>query len=103
MDNTPLSSLEEALLKNTQIGDVLEGTGGARKIRIQFKRRDKSRGRRLIYVDIFEKEHLHFLFTYPKNVHLVLQNADMLGCDIAHFQFAEVRNKFDAMMWSFIA
>ena len=30
------------------------------------------RGRRVIYVDIFEKEKLYFLFAYPKNVQVNL-------------------------------
>lgn len=63
-----LRDLEEALLKNPKMGDVIEGTGGARKIRIQLGGHGKSGGGRVIYVDIFEKEHLHMLLAYPKNV-----------------------------------
>ena len=47
-----LPRLEEVLLQNPQLGDVIEGTGGARKI----------------YVDVLEREHLYLLFAYPKNV-----------------------------------
>lgn len=68
LDDTQLPMLEEALLENPQIGDVIEGTGGARKMRIQLEGRGKSGGGRVIYVDIFEKEHLYLLFAYPKNV-----------------------------------
>lgn len=32
-----LIPLENALLKNPRLGDVIEGTGGARKIRIRLK------------------------------------------------------------------
>jgi len=60
--------LEEALLENPQLGDVIEGTGGARKMRIQLEGRGKSGGGRVIYVDVFEKEKLYFLLAYPKNV-----------------------------------
>ena len=64
-----LKTLELILLKNPQLGDVIEGTGGARKLRIQLNdNRGKSGGGRVIYVDIFEKEKLYFLFAYPKNV-----------------------------------
>ncbi len=49
------------------MGDVIEGTGEVRKMRIQLEGRGKSGGR-VIYVDIFEKEHLYLLFAYPKNV-----------------------------------
>ncbi len=68
LDDAQLPKLEEALLENQQLGDVIEGTGGARKMRIQLEGRGKSGGGRVIYVDIFEKEHLYLLFAYPKNV-----------------------------------
>ena len=63
-----LPILEDALLKNPQLGDVIEGTGGARKLRIQLEGRGKSGGGRVIYLDILEREHLYLLFAYPKNV-----------------------------------
>ena len=64
-----LLTLEEILLQNPQVGDVIEGTGGARKMRIQLGNgQGKSGGGRVIYVDIFEKERLYLLFAYPKNV-----------------------------------
>ena len=63
-----LKKLEEILLENPQSGDVIEGTGGARKMRIQIENRGKSGGGRVIYVDVFEKEKLYFLLAYPKNV-----------------------------------
>ena len=63
-----LKKLEEILLENPQLGDVIEGTGGARKMRIQIENRGKTGGGRVIYVDVFEKEKLYFLLAYPKNV-----------------------------------
>ena len=60
--------LEEMLLENPKAGDVIEGTGGARKIRIQMENRGKSGGARVIYVDVFRKEKLYLLLAYPKNV-----------------------------------
>ena len=62
-----LKLLEDILLENPQKGDVIEGTSGARKMRIQM-----NGGGRVIYVDIFEKEKLYFLFAYPKNVQVNL-------------------------------
>ena len=56
------------LLSNPQMGDVIQGTGGARKIRIQLDGRGKSGGGRVIYLDVFEKEKLYLLFAYPKNM-----------------------------------
>lgn len=63
-----LRNLELILLKNPQSGDVIQGTGGARKLRIRLEGKGKSGGGRVIYLDIFEKEKLYFLFAYPKNV-----------------------------------
>ena len=63
-----LLMLEEALLHNPQLGDVIEGTGGARKMRIQLEGRGKRGGGRVIYLDVFEQENLYLLFAYPKNV-----------------------------------
>ena len=37
-------------------------------MRIQMNGHGKRGGGRVIYVDIFEKEKLYFLFAYPKNV-----------------------------------
>ena len=66
-DDLPI--LEEILLENPQKGDVIEGTGGARKLRISLNdNRGKSGGGRVIYIDIFEKERIYLLFAYPKNV-----------------------------------
>ena len=69
LDDDSLVALEKALLNDPQLGDVIEGTGGARKMRISLEdNRGKSGGGRVIYVDVFEKEKLYLLFAYPKNV-----------------------------------
>lgn len=68
LNDDDLLILEGALLENPRLGDVIEGTGGARKLRIQLDGRGKSGGGRVIYLDVFEKEHLYMLFAYPKNV-----------------------------------
>ncbi|MBQ6810460.1 MAG: type II toxin-antitoxin system RelE/ParE family toxin [Firmicutes bacterium] len=68
LGDAALEELEKALLKNPQIGDVIEGTGGARKMRIRLEGRGKSGGGRVIYLDVYEKEHLYLLLAYPKNV-----------------------------------
>jgi hypothetical protein len=68
LSDDSLPALEAILLKNPQVGDVIEGTGGARKMRIQLEGRGKSGGGRVIYVDVFERKHLYLLFAYPKNV-----------------------------------
>jgi hypothetical protein len=69
LSDSDLLNLEQFLLDNPQRGAVIEGTGGARKLRIQLNdNKGKSGGSRVIYIDIFEKERLYLLFAYPKNV-----------------------------------
>lgn len=68
LNDDDLPALEEALLENPQVGDVIQGTGGARKMRIQLEGRGTRGGGRVIYLDVFEAEQLFLLFAYPKNV-----------------------------------
>lgn len=59
--------LEELLLKDTKIGDVIQGTGGLRKIRIPMENIGKRSGARVIYIDIEIKECIYLLDIYAKN------------------------------------
>ena len=68
LDDDDAKKLEQLLLEDPQAGDVIEGTGGARKIRIQMENRGKSGGARVIYVDVFRKEKLYLLLAYPKSI-----------------------------------
>lgn len=68
MTDDDLLALEEALLANPQLGDVIQGTNGARKMRVQLEGRGNRGGGRVIYLDVFEAEQLFLLFAYPKNV-----------------------------------
>ena len=69
LDDEALRVVENELLKNPRRGDVIQGTGGARKLRIKLDDNSgKSGGGRVIYIDVFEKEKLYFLFAYPKSV-----------------------------------
>lgn len=68
LDDSDLLTLEKILLKNPQQGDAIEGTHGARKLRIQLSGHGKRGGGRVIYPDVLEDEHLYLLFAYPKNV-----------------------------------
>ncbi len=64
-----LKDLEEYLLVYPQSGDVIQGTGGARKLRIALDtNKGKSGGARVIYLDVFKKEKVYLLFAYPKSV-----------------------------------
>ncbi len=69
LDDESLKALEEYLLAYPQNGDLIQGTGGARKLRIALDtNKGKSGGARVIYLDVFRKEKLYLLFSYPKSV-----------------------------------
>jgi len=62
-----LRELQKVLLENPKAGNVIQGTGGLRKIRIPMDEKGKRGGARVIYVDIELKECIYFLNVYSKN------------------------------------
>ena len=66
LNDDDLSELQSHIMRNPQAGDVIAGTGGARKIRYALPHKGKSGGARMIYVDIVHKKHTHLLLCYPK-------------------------------------
>lgn len=62
-----LRDLQKILLDNPKAGDVIQGTGGLRKIRIPLDNTGKRGGGRVIYVDIEYKETIYFINVYTKN------------------------------------
>lgn len=58
---------ERTLLKNPEEGEVVQGTGGLRKIRLKASSKGKRGGFRVWYCDIPEKEKLFLIAIYPKN------------------------------------
>ena len=63
-----LRELQNLLIEDPEAGDVIQGTGGARKVRIPLEGRGKSGGGRVIYVDVVVRERIYLLMAYPKNV-----------------------------------
>lgn len=63
-----LRELQNLLIKNPEAGDVIQGTGGARKVRVPLDGRGKSGGGRVIYVDVVVRERIYLLMAYPKNM-----------------------------------
>ena len=66
LNDDDLIELQSHIMKNTRAGDVMTGTGGARKIRYALPHKGKSGGARIVYVDIVHKKHIHLLLCYPK-------------------------------------
>lgn len=62
-----LRDLQNMLLNDPKSDDVIQGTGGLRKIRIPMGNKGKSGGSRVIYVDIELKEVIYFINVYSKS------------------------------------
>ena len=71
-----LRRLEDLILENPEIGDVMQGTGGLRKLRFSFSDRGKSGSSRVYYINIVRKEKIFLITAYPKNVKDNLSKAE---------------------------
>lgn len=68
-----LRLLQNELIENPQKGDMIQGTGGVRKVRIPVERnKGKSGGGRVIYLDllIYEEIYLIYIFTKKEEANL---------------------------------
>ena len=68
--------MENLLIKDTQIGDVIEGTGGLRKMRFVLPNRGKSGSTRILYIDFAFYERIFIINVYPKNKQNSLSNEE---------------------------
>ena len=73
-----LSALEQSIMHNPDSGDVMRGSGGARKIRFAPPswNTGKSGATRVCYVTVADAECCYFLAIYPKNEKPSLSLAD---------------------------
>lgn len=67
LDDKDLKRLQEELIADPKVGEVLQGTGGIRKMRFAFEKRGKSGSVRIIYVDFEVYEKIFLITAYPKN------------------------------------
>lgn len=67
LSDDDLKRLQSELLVDPQKGDVMQGTGGVRKMRFALENRGKSGSVRIIYVDFWVYEKLYLITAYPKN------------------------------------
>ena len=67
LNEKDLLRLQGELLADPKAGDVMQGTGGVRKMRFAFEHRGKSGGVRVIYVDFEVYEKIYLLTAYTKN------------------------------------
>jgi mRNA-degrading endonuclease RelE of RelBE toxin-antitoxin system len=59
--------LEKLLLDNPDLGVLIQGTGGLRKIRLKSSSKGKRGGFRVCYFDSPEREQLFLMLIYGKN------------------------------------
>lgn len=62
-----LKALQVELTINPQKGDVMQGTGGLRKIRVAFEGKGKSGSARVCYVDFAVYERIYLITAYSKD------------------------------------
>lgn len=64
-----LDLIEHSILENPKVGDVIPGTSGVRKLRVQDASRGKGKrgGYRALYLDLPMVERTHMLVLYSKN------------------------------------
>lgn len=67
MSDDDYRSLQEALVNRPDLGPVIQGTGGVRKLRWGMEGRGKSGGVRLISYWMTVDEHIYMLYAYPKS------------------------------------
>ena len=67
LNEEDLLRLQIELLADPKVGNVMQGTGGVRKMRFAFEHRGKSGGVRVIYVDFEVYEKIYLLTAYTKN------------------------------------
>jgi hypothetical protein len=59
--------LEDIILESPDKGELIQGTGGLRKIRVGLNKKGKSGGIRVLYVDFAHYGKVYCLFAYSKN------------------------------------
>ncbi|MCG7995785.1 MAG: type II toxin-antitoxin system RelE/ParE family toxin [Candidatus Thiodiazotropha taylori] len=66
LEDDEYRELQEALVNRPDLGDLIRGTGGIRKVRWNLKGTGKSGGVRVIYYWVVDDHHIRMLYVYPK-------------------------------------
>lgn len=66
MSDEELRTLQNELIVNPKVGDVIQGTGGARKIRVAYGGKGKRGAGRAIYVYLDQVDNLYLLMGVHK-------------------------------------
>ncbi|MDH4558359.1 type II toxin-antitoxin system RelE/ParE family toxin [Pseudomonas sp. BN417] len=66
LDDDQYKELQLQLIMNPEAGDLIQGTGGLRNIRVAAKGQGKRGGGRVIYYHFVSASQIAFLLAYPK-------------------------------------
>ena len=67
LDEDDLISLQNIILSDPEVGVIIRGTGGVRKMRFAYIGRGKSGSTRIIYVDFALYESVYLISAYQKS------------------------------------
>lgn len=67
LDDESYRELQNALLERPQLGDLISGSGGIRKLRWAVSGRGKRGGARILYYWITTRDQVFMLTAYPKS------------------------------------
>jgi hypothetical protein len=67
LEDDDYARLQGYLADHPDVGDVMEGTGGLRKVRVAMAGRGKSAGARVIYYHFVPNSHIAMLLIFAKN------------------------------------
>ena len=67
LDDDTYAAFQADLMKHPDAGDLIEGTGGIRKVRVASSGRGKRGGSRVIYYHFVADAQIALLLIYPKS------------------------------------
>ena len=92
---TEIYELQNELPRNPSKGDLVKGTGGARKIRMKLSGKGKSGGARIIYYFVDLQGEIWFLDVYLKSAKADISENEKRYCiDLSRRQFMAHSNKY---------
>ena len=71
-----LRRLELMIMRNPEVGPVMQGTGGLRKMRFAYEGRGKSGSTRVCYVDFLFYDTVYLITVFPKSKKANLNKAE---------------------------
>ena len=66
LDDDDYRELQEALVDRPELGDLIKGSGGIRKVRWKAVNTGKRGGIRVIYYWVVDDNHIRMLYAYAK-------------------------------------